>query len=144
ASWRSLLEKVREQARQGNEAGAVTAGEELLQQADPAEEPQGEEYRAALEELAEVFTQAEFWDAARAKREAVVDLQKRLHGTASWQYRDAKLALAHLEELRQLSPHKREQLKKANRLWEEYEELRVRGSYQAALERGEQAVALMS
>src|SRR5690606_17229168 len=64
ASWRSLLEKVREQARQGNEAGAVTAGEELLQQAATAEEPQGEEYRAALEELAEVFTRAEFWDAA--------------------------------------------------------------------------------
>jgi hypothetical protein len=111
--WAAETTKLRQQ---GKLAEAIAACEKKLAIEREVFGNVHEEVAGTLEQLAQMHEEREAFAAAKQARQEVLALWTKRHGATHWRVTDARLALAQVDQLAQLTAAERRQLDEARRL----------------------------
>jgi CHAT domain-containing protein len=128
--WAAETKKLRQQ---GKLAEAIAACEKMLAIERDVLGNVHANVANSLEQLAKMQEEQADFEAAKKARQEVLAIRRKLNGDKHWRVTDARLALALLEKLVQLTPEERRQLEQAKRLDDEERALYRQSKYQEAV-----------
>jgi len=125
--------------QQGQSAAALDAAEKALLLERGAKPGDRAALAKALELVADLQEELGHFDAARKARREVIDVKTELLNAGHWQVTDARLALAHLEQVARLDPLDRERVAEAAAAHRKAGQLEDQGQFPEAVHLAEQA-----
>ena len=117
AEQRNQLWTEAKKARQNEDfSEAAKLGEQLFQL---EQEESNEKLITSLNWLAEVYQQQELWQKAIDRLQLAASFSIKIHGDRDWRAIDASLKVGHLKQLSILTQAEREELERANELYQQ-------------------------